>query len=194
MRNRHEKSRTAPPPQQKNRNLKKTPSSSLTLALALALALQVVAGTMMYLKVDTGKGFVHAKVFRSLPPATHELKGVQVRGRVLATDGICHRRRHHRPAACVRQLLTRPAPPLPLSPLSRASLRPTSSRTLSKPALVHGRAPPPPWRRSHYIILAFNSSSLTLRRGDKCGTSSRVFDGYVAGLIRGDRVLEAPRN
>merc|ERR1712000_1944 len=40
-------------------------------------ATQVVAGTMMYLKVDTGKGFVHAKVFRSLPPATHELKGVQ---------------------------------------------------------------------------------------------------------------------
>lgn len=42
-----------------------------------SLFLKVVAGTMMYLKIHTGKDFVHAKVFRSLPPVSHELKGVR---------------------------------------------------------------------------------------------------------------------
>eukprot|EP00049_Salpingoeca_infusionum_P026579 m.26504 g.26504 ORF g.26504 m.26504 type:complete len:160 (+) comp8834_c0_seq1:408-887(+) len=44
---------------------------------AVSVASQVVAGTMFFIKVNTGSGFAHIKVFRSLPPFTNEFKAAQ---------------------------------------------------------------------------------------------------------------------
>ena len=43
----------------------------------VSVASQVVAGTMFFIKVNTGSEHIHVKVFRSLPPFTNEFKDVQ---------------------------------------------------------------------------------------------------------------------
>merc|ERR1711907_716591 len=55
---------------------------------AVKVATQVVAGTMFFIKVQADDEFVHLKVFRSLPPFTHELQGIQT-GKT-ADDALAH--------------------------------------------------------------------------------------------------------
>ncbi|EGD82294.1 hypothetical protein PTSG_02962 [Salpingoeca rosetta] len=44
----------------------------------VSYATQVVAGTHFFIKVNVGDSHLHAKVFRSLPPVSFEVKEVQL--------------------------------------------------------------------------------------------------------------------